>query len=42
MRLAEEAAANGDDLPMRLAESVFTFQDQWRANSKYLVIDHRP
>ncbi|SDE20297.1 TRAP transporter substrate-binding protein DctP [Rhodospira trueperi] len=42
MRLAEEAAASGDDLPMRLAESVFSFQDHWRANSKYLVIDHRP
>ncbi|WP_299439851.1 TRAP transporter substrate-binding protein DctP [uncultured Rhodospira sp.] len=42
MRKAEEAEANGDDLPMRLAKSVFDFQDYWRANSTYLVMDHRP
>ncbi|MBB4284659.1 TRAP transporter substrate-binding protein DctP [Roseospira goensis] len=41
MRLAEQAQAEGDDLPMRLAESVFGFQDYWRDNAKYLVMDYR-
>jgi TRAP-type mannitol/chloroaromatic compound transport system substrate-binding protein len=41
MKLAEEAAAEGNDLPMRLAKSVFDFQDYWRANGRYLVMDHR-
>lgn len=41
MKLAEQAAAEGNDLPMRLAKSVFDFQDHWRANGRYLVMDHR-
>ncbi|MBB4312346.1 TRAP transporter substrate-binding protein DctP [Roseospira marina] len=41
MKLAEEAEAKGDDLPMRLVTSVFEFQDNWRRNGKYLVMDTR-
>lgn len=39
-RREAEAASDGDyDLPMRLVDSVFGFQDHWRANSYYLVTD---
>ncbi len=41
MEQAKAAAEEGYDLPMRLAESIFDFQDHWRENSKYLVMDHR-
>lgn len=41
LNLAKEQAAKGDDLPMRLAKSVFEFQDNWRKNSKYFVVDFR-
>lgn len=38
---ARAAEEKGDDLAMRLAKSIFDFQDNWRANAKYLVMDHR-
>jgi TRAP-type mannitol/chloroaromatic compound transport system substrate-binding protein len=41
MQKAEEAEAEGNDLPMRLVNSVFSFQDYWRENARYLVMDHR-
>ena len=39
LRNAEEAKAKGDDLPMRVATSIFEFQDHWRKNAGYLVLD---
>ena len=41
MEQAREAEKNGYDLPMELAKSIFAFQDHWRENSKYLVMDHQ-
>ena len=39
---AEKAQAEGDEIPMRLAKSIFDFQDKWRAHSGYLVYDYVP
>ena len=39
---AKKAEAEGDDLPMRVATSIFEFQDFWRDNSGYLVLDYVP
>lgn len=42
---AEEASAKakaaGNLWPEKVAKSIFAYQDRWRKNSKYLVIDHR-
>ncbi len=38
---ALEAAAD-DELALRVANSIFEFQDYWRANSGYLVYDYVP
>ena len=38
-REAAKASSGDYDLPLRLVESVFTFQDHWRAHSHYLVTD---
>lgn len=41
MEKAQAEEEEGNDLPKRLANSIFEFQDYWRANSNYLVMDHR-
>lgn len=41
MEAAAKAKAEGNDWPEKVANSIFEFQDFWRANSKYLVVDHR-
>lgn len=38
---AAKAKAEGNMWPEKVAKSIFDFQDRWRANSKYLVVDHR-
>lgn len=39
-RREAERASDGDyDLPLRLVDSVFSFQDHWRAHSYYMVTD---
>jgi TRAP-type mannitol/chloroaromatic compound transport system substrate-binding protein len=38
---AAKAKAAGNPWPEKVANSIFAFQDRWRANSKYLVVDHR-
>ncbi|MEM8856329.1 MAG: TRAP transporter substrate-binding protein DctP [Pseudomonadota bacterium] len=40
MNAAEEAKADGNEWPEKVAKSIFDFQDRWMANSKYLVVDH--
>ncbi|MEM6847392.1 MAG: hypothetical protein AAF580_04865 [Pseudomonadota bacterium] len=40
-RVSEEATANGNPYAEQLYESIVAFQDKWRANSKYMVVDHR-
>lgn len=40
-RVSEEAAADGNPYALQALESITAFQDHWRANSKYMVIDHR-
>ncbi len=38
---AAKADAAGNAWPMKVSTSIFSFQDFWRQNSKYLVVDHR-
>ena len=38
---AAEAGANGNEWPQRVFDSLISFQDRWRAGSKYLVVDHQ-
>jgi TRAP-type mannitol/chloroaromatic compound transport system substrate-binding protein len=38
---SEAAAADGNPYPLQAIESIIAFQDKWRANSKYMVVDHR-
>lgn len=39
--VSAKAKAEGNPWPERVAKSIFAFQDKWRANSKYMVVDHR-
>ena len=36
---AAAAAAEGNEWPQKVADSIFDFQDRWLANSHYLVVD---
>lgn len=38
---AADAKAKGNMWPEKVLNSIITFQDRWRAGSKYLVVDHR-
>lgn len=38
---SEAAAADGNPYPLQAIRSIIAFQDNWRANSKYMVVDHR-
>jgi TRAP-type mannitol/chloroaromatic compound transport system substrate-binding protein len=38
---SEAAAADGNPYPLQAINSIIAFQDKWRANSKYMVVDHR-
>ena len=38
---ASEAKAKGNEWPQKVFDSLTTFQDRWRAGSKYLVVDHQ-
>ena len=40
-RVTDEAAADGNPYAKQAFESIVAFQDRWRANSKYMVVDHR-
>lgn len=39
--VSAEAAAKGNPWPQKVFDSLTTFQDRWRAGSKYLVVDHQ-
>lgn len=41
VEVSAKAKAEGNPWPERVAKSIFDFQDRWRANSKYLVMDYR-
>ena len=40
-RVSAEASAKGNEWPQRVFDSITSFQDRWRAGSKYLVVDHQ-
>ncbi len=40
-RVSEEVAADGNPHALEALDSIIAFQDRWRANSKYMVVDHR-
>ncbi|MEM7696337.1 MAG: C4-dicarboxylate ABC transporter substrate-binding protein [Pseudomonadota bacterium] len=40
-KVSEAAAEDGNPHALALFESITAFQDKWRANSKYMVVDHR-
>ena len=39
--VSAKAKAEGNMWPEKVAKSIFAFQDKWRVNSKYMVVDHR-
>ncbi|MEQ9643501.1 MAG: TRAP transporter substrate-binding protein DctP [Alphaproteobacteria bacterium] len=39
--VAAKAAADGNPWPEKIIASITSFQDKYRANSKYMVVDHR-
>lgn len=41
MEVSAKAKAEGNPWPEKVSKSIFAFQDRWRANSKYLVMDYR-
>lgn len=41
MEAAEQAKAEGNEWPEKVAQSIFAFQDNWIENARYLVIDHK-
>ena len=41
MARSKEAAEDGNPYALQAIESIVAFQDKWRANSKYMVVDHR-
>ncbi|MGI9412955.1 MAG: TRAP transporter substrate-binding protein DctP [Hyphomicrobiales bacterium] len=40
-KASADAKAKGNEWPEKVFKSLTTFQDRWRAGSKYLVVDHQ-